>query len=243
MSMYDKRFGIDDLIHFDLIDVFEDSSSKPSTYKYVAEIVDVEDHNGNGYDHLKIYTDGKLKELIAGNWRIKPIIIMPYNWTGYDVKIEMQDSKSNLIVIRETPSYSSIYKKGSFYPEVEWVFKMICQISKIEGCEELALAKKELEEELLNINDDGQSFYSETKFLSGNTVVDQYNSLKFNLRNKIDQYVIESFSFLRDQRMCLDWIDGILKNSNVKSSIASDIKNHAEIRYLVLDKYTKKHAI
>lgn len=135
-----RKYGVNTFInevHVKEVD-FDGTFRKPE-YKYIVEIVPIYDRNSNGYDHMKIYTDGELEVFNIGNWKISPIITLPYNWTGYRAEIEMSDLNSNTYTKKARPDNSSLPNKQNLIPEIKWVFETIKSMENIENCDHLEI--------------------------------------------------------------------------------------------------------
>lgn len=149
--MKKRRFGVNlfiDDIHVETQDVSD--SFKSPEFKYVIEIVNENSHDGNGLDLMKIYTNGKLEIFRVGNWRVSPIVKMPFSWRGYWDEIEMVDNNNVTAKIRHQPDQSSIYKKICFKPDIYWVFETINELLLIEDNEHFELIKQIREVNRLN---------------------------------------------------------------------------------------------
>lgn len=129
-----------------------DETFKMPEYQYVVEIVNVYQDNGNGLNEMKIYTEGKLVEFQVGNWKISPIVKMPFSWQGYWDEIEFADKYSNVITKREHPDDNSLFKKTDFILDIKWVFETIKSFENIENAKQYKLIEKDIEtKRLLNI--------------------------------------------------------------------------------------------
>ena len=88
---------------------------------------------------MKIYTHGKLEPFEIGNWKISPIIRMPFNWTGYSDVLEIQDNNAKIISYRSTPDPETLFKKKDFVKDIKWVFETIKLLGEIENGEHFEL--------------------------------------------------------------------------------------------------------
>jgi hypothetical protein len=80
MNKVVARYGVNIFINEVHVNSVEFSENLEfSEFKYIVEIVEVEEYNGNGEDEVKIYIDGKLEVIEIGNWKISPVIRMPFN--------------------------------------------------------------------------------------------------------------------------------------------------------------------
>lgn len=136
----DRKYGVNTLIkevHVNAVD-FDENFRKPE-YQYIVEVVEIYDHNGNGNENMKIYTDGVLDIFNVGNWKISPVINMPYNWTGYSAQIEMSDLNSNIYTKNGRPDVATSPGKINFVIDIKWVFETIKSMENIEDCEHFEL--------------------------------------------------------------------------------------------------------
>ena len=142
-----RKFGIHYFVAETLsIEPLDDEIDITDTgLEFAVEIVDGSEYNGNGHKHMKIYTKGKLDEIKSGNWKISPMIKMPYDWKGYYVEMQLSDSNNSVIKLEEKPDNLSGVTKSSFELDVEWVFNTISKIEKINDKEHFKLME-ELEE-------------------------------------------------------------------------------------------------
>ena len=137
---WDTKYGVNTLIkevHVNAVD-FDETFRKPE-YRYIVEIVHIHDHNGNGEKSMKIYTDGELIPFNVGNWKISPIIRMPYNWTGFGAEIEMSDLNAKVYIKKGTPDVASQFGKKDFIPDIKWVFESIKSMENIENVEHIEI--------------------------------------------------------------------------------------------------------
>lgn len=96
-----------------------DEDETRDDYMYTVEIVRGYDQNANGFDIMKIYTKGELKEITIDRWKASPIIEMPYCWQGYDDRIDVADRYGNTYTIRLSPDSTSVFKKnGDFSKDI-----------------------------------------------------------------------------------------------------------------------------
>ena len=129
----DKKYGVNSFIkevHVKAVDF--DETFKLPEYRYVVEIVNIHEDRGNGLHEMKIYTEGNLTEFHVGNWKISPIIKIPFNWTGYYPEIELIDSNSNIISKKGNPDSRSYFEKGDFVLDIKWVFESIKSLENVE---------------------------------------------------------------------------------------------------------------
>lgn len=104
-------------------------------YKYIVDIILIESYKGNGIKEMKIYTEGELKIFEIGNWKVSPIIEMPFNWTGYSNVVEMCDLNSNVFKKKFQPDGSSYFKKMNYIKDIKWVFSYINGLQEVENVE------------------------------------------------------------------------------------------------------------
>ena len=120
----DIKYGVNVFskeVHIEKIQL--EGNFKSPDFKYVVERVHVSsDGKGNGVSSLKIYTDGELIPFRMGNWKIVPVITMPYSWQGYWVKIEMTDSKGAIYDKKDRADNATLFKKDGFSKEITWFF-------------------------------------------------------------------------------------------------------------------------
>ena len=140
MSELQYIYGVNSFlseIHVHAIDF--DKTYKTPEYQHVVHIKHIESQNGNGMMEMNIYTDGKLMVFEIGNWRISPIIKMPFNWTGYSDTLEIQDINTKTISHTATPDEDSLYSKKDFIKDIKWVFETIKSFENIENVEHFDL--------------------------------------------------------------------------------------------------------
>ncbi|MDD4821719.1 MAG: hypothetical protein PHI48_04080 [Bacteroidales bacterium] len=136
----DTKYGVNTFfseVHVNAVDF--DETFKSPEYQYVVEVKTITSNNGNGRDEMKIYTDGKLEAFDIGNWKISPIIQMPFNWTGNDDILEIQDINSKVFLQRATPDPATIFSKKDFVIDIKWVFETINWLRDVENVEHLEL--------------------------------------------------------------------------------------------------------
>lgn len=107
------------------------------TYCYIIEISPVSSHNGNGSDLMKIHIGRKLQDITSGNWKVSPMVEMPFYWGGYTPKIQVRDANRNEIVIE--------VKTGHKHNRADWIkciVEEILSLSKYKNLLHYNLAKK-----------------------------------------------------------------------------------------------------
>ncbi len=142
MSEGKTKYGVNiflNEVYVEIID-FKNAYKSPE-YKYLVEIKDIEDYRGNGLKEMKIYTDGNLEIFEIGNWRISPIIKMPYNWSGFRDVLEIQDNNSQIISFCEKPDSSSLFSKEDYIKDIKWVFQSINYIGDAENVDHFEFLK------------------------------------------------------------------------------------------------------
>lgn len=140
MSEIQSKYGVNTFlseVHVNAVDF--DETFKVSEYQHIVEIKHIQSHNGNGHNEMKIYTDGKLEAFEIGNWKISPIIRMPFNWTGYSDVLEIQDNNAKIISYRSTPDPETLFSKKDFVKDIKWVFETIKLLGEIENGEHFEL--------------------------------------------------------------------------------------------------------
>ena len=109
------KYGVNQFINEVSIESLgETDILKSPKYKYVVEFAEGESYNGNGHQFMKIYTDGELVVLRNGNWKISPIVKMPFYWTGFWVDIEISDSDNAIVLIHHKPDEATQPGKKNF---------------------------------------------------------------------------------------------------------------------------------
>lgn len=69
-----------------------DKDANPKDYTYTIDIVEGQKLYENRHDIMKIYTNGRLEEIIKSCWKVSPIIKMPCGYGGiYSNEIDMID--------------------------------------------------------------------------------------------------------------------------------------------------------
>lgn len=130
------KYGVNQFINEVSIEILgETDLLKSPKYKYVVEFVEGASHNGNGHQFMKIYTDGELEVLRIGNWKISPIVKMPFNWSGYWVDVEICDLNDKIANIKKQPDSESLFGKKSFVPDIKYVFESINELLLVEDKE------------------------------------------------------------------------------------------------------------
>lgn len=90
--------------------------------------------NGNGYKEVDILTDGEITPIEAGEWKIFPIVKMPYSWKGNRVELKAFDKDGKMHVFKDklytykTSDYELVYG-----PYIIWIEKTINNLHKIEN--------------------------------------------------------------------------------------------------------------
>jgi len=177
------KYGVNQFINEVSIESLgETDILKSLKHKYVVEFAEGESHNGNGYQFMKIYTDGELEIIRNGNWKISPIVKMPFNWTGFWVDIEISDSDNAIVSINHKPDEATQPGKKSFMPDIKYVFEKINELLLVEDKEHLMYyAKlKKRQEELLLIK-----MYGKKDQFHLNTLAKVLISSKIALKNMI----------------------------------------------------------
>lgn len=148
----DIKYGVNTFIkevHIKAVD-FDETFRLPE-YKYIIEIVEISSHNGNGVKEMKIYTEGKLVELTNKNWKVSPIVRLPYNWSGYRPELEMIDDGLD-VHIQNCRIGESVYHTRDYIEIIKWVFNSIIELDKVQNVSQLKLYDKIHEtNRLLNI--------------------------------------------------------------------------------------------
>lgn len=143
MNSWEKIFGVNIFLDKVNIELIKGSNPfKSAKFKYIVEIVEGEDHSNNGYDSMNIYTDGELKILQIGNWKVSPVVRMPFNWQGYSVSIDISNSNNENASISSKPDGASLFKKDSYIPEIHSVFESVNELLLIEDKEQFDLTRK-----------------------------------------------------------------------------------------------------
>lgn len=135
----DKKYGVNTFIkevHVQAVD-FNETFKLPE-YRYVIEIVEISTHNGNGVKEMKIYTEGKLVELTNGNWKISPIVRLPYDWSGYRPELEMIDDGMD-VHVHDCRIGETVYYTRDYAVIIKWVFDTIRELERIENVKQLKL--------------------------------------------------------------------------------------------------------
>ena len=77
----------------------EDANSKD--YTYTIDIVEGQKLYENRHDIMKIYTNGRLEEIIKSRWKVSPIIKMPCGYGGiYHSEIDMVDPDGKFYTVK-----------------------------------------------------------------------------------------------------------------------------------------------
>lgn len=136
MSEIQSKYGVNTLVsevHVNAVDF--DETFKVPEYQYIVEIKHIQSHKGNGHNEMKIYTDGKLEAFEIGNWKISPIINMPFDWSGYSDVLEIQDKNSKIISYNGRPDPETLFSKKDYINDIKWVFETINLMIDIENVE------------------------------------------------------------------------------------------------------------
>ena len=168
-----------------------DETFKMPEYQYVVEIVNVYQDNGNGLNEMKIYTEGKLVEFQVGNWKISPIVKMPFSFQGYWDEIELADKYSNVINKRDRPDDNSLFKKKDFILDIKWVFETIKSFENIENAKQYKFIEENFKtKRSLKIYMEGGTYIDTIlKFTNEiNTEIDLLSELKVELTEKGYQF-------------------------------------------------------
>lgn len=196
----DKKYGVNTFIkdvHIDQVDF--DTTFRLPEYKYVVEIVEISTYNGNGMEELKIYTEGKLVELSIGNWKISPIVRLPYNWSGFLPELETIDNGKE-VHKHKCRMGESVYYTRDYKAIIQWVFDTIRELDRVENVRQLKLNDYLYEtNRLLNIYKIGvdlkkiQEFierldyeYTELKELRNHLSDEGYQNTRLKLNANID---------------------------------------------------------
>jgi len=137
------KYGVNQFINEVSIETLgETDLLKSPKYKYVIEFAEGKSHDGNGHQYMKIYTNGELEVLKSGNWKISPVIKMPFNWRGYYIDIEISDSQNKSATISGTPEDVSLFKKESFFADIKFAFDSVNELAFIDNTEHFEFLKK-----------------------------------------------------------------------------------------------------
>ncbi|GEM_PF-1624786 len=101
-------------------------------YTYKTERVNIDNNNGNGEDRIKfLNNENQLTAVNFGKWKLRPIIELPFNWSGYSCTFHLTDPQN----IEEQYTFCfddrSLFKKTSFLPEIQGVFDKCIEISSL----------------------------------------------------------------------------------------------------------------
>jgi len=102
-------------------------------YDYFLQVRDVENINLNGYSEIDIYTKGEKKIIEIGDWKVVPVVKMPFCWSGYSLELKAFDVDSNLFVFKGNTGYETIFKKINFLKEAKWIIQKIKDLKDIEN--------------------------------------------------------------------------------------------------------------
>lgn len=133
------KYGVNTFIneiHINEVDF--DETFKMPEYLYVIEIIEINSHNGNGLKEMKIYTEGKLVELKVGDWKISPIVKLPYSWSGFIPEIEMID-KAHEVLVHKGRVGETVYHTRDYVQIIKWVFNTVKEFDKIQNVKQLKL--------------------------------------------------------------------------------------------------------
>ena len=172
----EKKFGVNTFInevHIKEVDFVE--NFKSPEYQYIVEIYEVNSHKGNGLDEMKIYTNGKLEVFIVGNWKISPIVQLPYDWGGHTPKFEMIDN-NQAIVIKKGRLGDAVYRQRDYTESIKWYFSSIREMERIQSANQLQLLDELFETcRILNI------------YLKNGTDIANFNEFVKRIKNEISQ--------------------------------------------------------
>ncbi|NDP22296.1 MAG: hypothetical protein GZ091_14625 [Paludibacter sp.] len=148
----ETKYGVNTFIkevHIKAVD-FDETFRLPE-YRYIIEIVEISSQNGNGVKEMKIYTEGKLVELTNKNWKVSPIVRLPYNWSGYRPELEIIDDGLD-VHTHNCRMGESVYHTRDYIEIIKWVFNSIIELDKVQNVSQLKLYDKIHEtNRLLNI--------------------------------------------------------------------------------------------
>ena len=106
------------------------------------EMVIEQEENGNGLSKMIIY-QGEAMDVVddikAGPWLVRPIISMPFNWTGYRIKLKAYIGEDELEIITSSPN--SLFKTGD-KDLVLIIARLINKLSKTTSLEHYNLLKQ-----------------------------------------------------------------------------------------------------
>ena len=113
-------------------------------HHHIVEIQNVSSYNGNGKDQMKIYTNGQLEEIFVGDWKVSPIVEMPFDWSGYCDIIRACDSEGSTENIVITPcSLTGPKRNNSSYSiDVTGVINFIYSLDKYKDLQHYKLLKQ-----------------------------------------------------------------------------------------------------
>jgi hypothetical protein len=162
----EKKYGVNTFVKDVYINEVDfDETFKLPDYKYVIEIIEIDSYNGNGLKEMKIYTEGKLVELSIGNWKISPIVRLPFDWSGYRPQLETID-KGKYVHKHECRMGETVYHTIDYKIMIQWVFDTIRELEIIENVRQLKLYDCMSEtRRLLNIYKNGTNLQIIKKFI------------------------------------------------------------------------------
>jgi hypothetical protein len=185
----DIKYGVNFFIKEVHIEkILLEGNLKSPDFKYVVEQVAISsDGKGNGVSSLKIYTEGDLIPFRMGNWKISPIIRMPFSWQGFWTEVEMVDSHGAIFIKKGRPDDASIFQHDGFFKEIKWAFETINNMASVFSAAQYELL------ELLSETDRRLNIYKGTvsneKFVElfnqVNTAINKFQNLKGTLAPRL----------------------------------------------------------
>ena len=144
------KYGVNEIMNRVYVEPINEETEDFQDFKYIVKIITIENNNGNGYASAKIYSNNNIEEIQQGDWKILPIIKMPFDWGGFYTKLEMIDKENNSVVKTLKPDVSW-FKKISFVREIQWIFNSIRELDNIKNKKHFDFLNL-LEQEKLTLN-------------------------------------------------------------------------------------------
>ena len=96
---------------------------------YIADIgVVTNDMRGHGVCEIRIYTNNKLECISFGNWKLEPVIKMPFNWEGYSVQAFFISKEGKRFIKSFCFDNTGFFYKKGYSKEVEGIFNKLKEL-------------------------------------------------------------------------------------------------------------------
>lgn len=120
-----------------------DEDANPKDYTFTIDIVEGQKLYENRHDIMKIYTNGRLEEIIKRSWKVSPIVKMPCGYGGiYHSEIDLVDPDGKFYTLKLCLDHRDLKARGIDYSiDVAGVLNQIVALNDFIDLNHLLLDK------------------------------------------------------------------------------------------------------